>query len=122
MHDQSAPFELIPGPAVVIVGREFIVPPLSLKRFKRAIELLPALEAGDAGVFDAVAELAHLAISRNYPDLTRDALEEMLDAQSVPRVLAAVLEASGLNAAGSLGATPAAAAAVTLVEAQHVVE
>ena len=122
MHDQSAPFELIPGPAVVIVGREFIVPPLSLKRFKRAIQLLPALEAGDAGVFDAVAELAHLALSRNYPDLTRDALEEMLDAQSVPRVLAAVLEASGLNAAEIMGESPAAAAPVTPEETQHVVE
>lgn len=104
--------ELLDGVTVRIGRREFIVPPLNIKSLKRAAKLAPVMEGGGEASFDACVDVIHMAVVRNYPDVTRDDIEEELDAGNLPAVVDAVMEASGfdpkalaqLTAASSAGA------------------
>ena len=54
----------------------------------------------NAGLFeymDAIVEIIHAATSRNYPDVTIDELEGMVDQKSAPLILASIMEQSGVE-------------------------
>ncbi len=90
--------ELIDGVKVTIGRRDFIVPPLNLKAVKRVGQLVPVMMAADGSVesIDAAIEVIHLALKRNYPELTRDELEEELDLANLAPISMVIAEASGL--------------------------
>lgn len=103
--------ELLDGVTVKIGRREFIVPPLNIKSLKRAAKLAPVMEGGGEESFDACVDVIHMAVVRNYPDVTRDELEEELDSTNLPTVVNAVLEASGYDpkaVAQAMAGSPAA--------------
>lgn len=89
--------DLLPGTAVRVGRREYVVPALSLNGLKAVERLLPALEGktveGTTFV-DAVATIVHLAIARNYPDVTREQLEDEIDIANLPALVGAVLGAA----------------------------
>lgn len=90
--------DLIDGVVIRVGRRDFIVPPLNLKSIKRAQTLLPTLESDDLiASFDACVAIIHMAVARNYPDVTVDDLLEELDTKNVKGVVDAVLEASGFG-------------------------
>ncbi len=79
-------------------GEEYVVPPLSLGQVKR---LLPNIEKMQAGTdtldkFSSVVAIAHAALSRNYPELKYEDVEELVDMGNFKTVLDAVMGASGL--------------------------
>lgn len=90
--------ELLDGVTVKIGRRDFIVPPLNLKAVKRIGQLVPVMlrEDGSAESIDAAVEVIHMAVRRNYPDLTREELEEELDLGNLAAVSLQIAEASGL--------------------------
>lgn len=97
--------DLIEGVAVKLGGREYIVPALSLGFIRRNWDLLNSIdELTGIEAIEAVTVIAHAALSRNYPELKRDAVEEMLDARSIPLLMAAIKEASGFVAGEVPGA------------------
>lgn len=103
---------LIEGTIVSIGGTDYTVPPLNFSRAKKVLPLLLAMNAsGDAldeAKLDAGTQLVHLALTRNYPELTIEQVEDMLDMRNFPLIVAAVMGASGIEKGE---ARPAAAAA-----------
>lgn len=104
---EAAP--LLDGVAVQLGRREFIVPPLNLRAVRKVIPLLPVLEgkSGEGSFLDAAVELLALAIQRNYPDITKDEIEELVDLGNLPRLVEAVMAVSGFGPKGK-GEPPAA--------------
>jgi hypothetical protein len=95
------------GVAVTLGGQEWILPALSLGFIRRNGALLEAFSAAASASEAAghMCDIAHAALVRNYPDLTLEQVEEMLDMPSAQRVFVALKEVSGLVSSG--GATPA---------------
>ena len=96
------------GVAVRIGDRDWIVPALSFRQLRR---LQPSFQtlgrigpAMDAAQIDAVVEIAQAALSRNYPEITREQTEEMLDLGNARAVLGAIAGVSGLQPAGEAAA------------------
>lgn len=95
------------GVNVVMGGKEWIVPPLTLKQLRRlsknmatisALGSAPAPTALSDEVIDSVLEVVHSALSRNYPELTLEDLGDMVDMRNMVRVMNAVMGVSGLAA------------------------
>ncbi len=89
------------GLKLVLAGEEFIIPPLTFRQLRTLLPKLGKLQDVDAAFdeeqLDAVADIAHAALSRNYPSLTREELEDHLTFADVPAVITAVLTGSGLS-------------------------
>jgi hypothetical protein len=91
---------MIDGKEVRISGVDYIVPPLNFKQLKALkgdIAILSAGGTSDEEQFDAVVRICHAALSRNYPDITKERLEEMLDLSNFGKIASAVLGSSGFE-------------------------
>ena len=92
---------LIDGVKLTLDGREWIVPPLNFRQLKTLLPKLDDLQSAssgfDAAHLDAVTDLVEAALTRNYPDLTRHRIEEMITIADIPKVIAAVLTGSGFD-------------------------
>lgn len=78
-------------------GTNYIVPPLSLgaiEEFESRIAEFERLPVIDQVRF--VVDLAHRALSRNYPELKRHELAELIDMHNAFQLFAAILQESGL--------------------------
>ena len=87
---------------IILGGRELTVRPLILRQLR---EVLPAFAraAGmtSAGGIDAAIDIVAAALSRDHPELTREAILELEGtARELTRAVGAVAELSGLVAAG----------------------
>ena len=95
---------LIKGVTLNLGGREFVIPPLSMKGLRELAPQWPTLQGmGDVPTgpqIDVVLGVVHTALIRNYPDLTRDELDELLDLGNLAKALMAVMGAS--PAAGNI--------------------
>ena len=91
---------LFDGTKVNLGGRDFILPPLTLKALRQLgpkIGLLGSLSGMPTEEqIDAMIEVAHASISRNYPEITLDELGDLLDLGNLQDVFPAVMAASGL--------------------------
>lgn len=94
---------MIPGVKVSMSGADWTIPPLTLGSLRR---LLPQVQKMTAGTpmseeqIDTLVEVVHAAMTRNYPDLTQERVLDLLDVGNASAVMGAVLNASGLRAAG----------------------
>lgn len=89
---------MIPGIPLVLGGTEFLVPPLSLG----ALELLQDRLSGFTGGMDpasirTVVDAALMAIKRNYPEMTREQILDLLDVANMMDVFSAIMDISGLK-------------------------
>ena len=91
------------APLVTLAGREWFVPVLAIRQARvvvpglmRLMPVLQAMQTGDAAAmaqlseanFDAIVGVVHAALTRAYPDLSR---EEFLDLPaSTPELVAAL--------------------------------
>lgn len=107
MPEEKVRFAGIP---VYMDGREWIVPPLSVGQFKLYGKNLMIPGTVDAENFterlDDVLPVIHLALARNYPDLKKEELENMLDLGTFKEVIEAIANASGAKRISSGGAVP----------------
>jgi hypothetical protein len=94
------------GQPTIIGGREFIVPSLSVKQTR---DLWPIIDGwgGPASSPDKIPEryeggvkIIYAALSRNYPELTLEELEDALSHNQFVSVLSVVLRESGLVPSG----------------------
>ncbi|MFX5061062.1 hypothetical protein ABTC45_17950 [Acinetobacter baumannii] len=93
------------GSTVVVDGQPFVFAPLSLGAVEK---LLPALQSFKPDDVGTVIDVAHKSLKRNYPDITRDDVAEMLFMDQLTEVMEAVMSVSGLkgnddSAAGGSG-------------------
>lgn len=89
------------GVSIKLGNEEYIVPPLSLKSLRLLSEKLNTLQdlsgLPSPEQISVMTECIHHAIRRNYPDLTQEALEDLLDLGNIQKVFPAVMSASGLD-------------------------
>lgn len=96
------------GVAVTVGGRDFTVPPLCLRDVKRFLPIIADL-FGKTPIeqMTVTSEVILAALQRNYPDLTMEELDVLLDPISIQAMMEAIMEASGLKKkAGSLESLP----------------
>ena len=118
---ESAQQSLIPiseqtkyrGVPVYFDGKEWIVPPLSVRQFRDNLALLtkPVGEVNAANAVErmnAFVPAIGLALRRNYPDVTDEYLLDALDLRTFIETLMAVQTASGLKVAKPGEAPPVA--------------
>lgn len=90
------------GELVQLGDREFIVPSLSMKQAK---DLWPEILDMDQGITKVNLpekqskwlDIVTAAISRNYPDVRREELEELVDLRSIRKLMLIVMGNSGLE-------------------------
>lgn len=92
------------GVEVELGGQLFTVPPLSLGQLEEHEDVIATLSQVDgesmfASFYKAIPFM-HAAFSRNYPEMTREQLAELIDFNSFNEVLQAVMNASGLKRVG----------------------
>lgn len=82
------------GETVNIGGTDYVVPPLSLRGL---IQFEPQLKTfGQDGSLAVAVQLIGSALRRNYPELTDDALTDLLDVPTLQKLIAVVLRVSGV--------------------------
>lgn len=90
--------ELLDGVTLRVGRRDYVVPPLNLKGVKRVQALMPQLSnEADPGSIDAAIEILQLAINRNYPDVTREQIEEDVDLGNLWLLVQATLSVAGFG-------------------------
>jgi len=95
---------MIDGPVVVLRGESFVVPPLQLRDLRKympQIEAMAKLKMSET--LDLLRDVIYAALKQNYPDLTPERLDELLDAKNMNDTLTKVLDASGLVVKKTLG-------------------
>lgn len=83
---------MIDGNIISLGGQDYVVPALSFKQVREhrtTIDQLQSANLAAAGSdeFDSIVTIAHAALSRNYPDLPREKLEDLIDARNVGALL-----------------------------------
>ncbi len=92
---------MIPGITVAMGGQDWTVPPLTLGQLRRLMPQVRQLtEIGaemDEAQIGILVEIVTAALERNYPDITAETVENLLDLGNAGAVLSAVLTGSGLK-------------------------
>jgi hypothetical protein len=86
-------------------GRDWLVPPLTLGQLRRLMPKVRQLteigaSMGEAQI-DVLVEIVVAALQRNYPEVTTETVEDLLDLGNAGAVLNAVLTGSGLKTHGN---------------------
>lgn len=93
---------MIPGITIQMGGQDWIVPPLTLGQLRRLMPKVRDMTQIGANMDEAqittLVELVTAALIRNYPEVTEDRVENLLDLGNAAHVLQAVLTGSGLKA------------------------
>lgn len=78
-------------------GSTLIVPPLSLGALEQLHDRMVAFngDVSDKGQIATVIDAALAALRRNYPELTRDQVAELIDLGNFIRVFDAVMDIAG---------------------------
>lgn len=95
---------MISGVSVMMGGREWTIPPLTLGQLRRLMPKVRELseigaEIGETQI-GVLVEIVAAALQRNYPDITTETVENLLDLGNAGPVLNAVLSGSGLKPRG----------------------
>ncbi len=97
-------------------GRRLLVPPLSLgslELLQDRIDEMPTLQITDRRAVATVIDATHAALRRNYPDVTRDEVGELIDIGNMAEVYGCVLDYSGFKRqASEAGNAPAVSAQI----------
>lgn len=97
--------DLIEGEDVSLNGKTYTVPALTLRQIKRLgpkIQTLAGVNplTADEAALDPLLDVAHAALSRNYPDLKREDMEDLVDLRNIMPLITAILNMSGFKRSG----------------------
>jgi hypothetical protein len=89
------------GVRITLGQQEYIVPALTIRQMRELTSELADLKGiGAEPTSDEITSMLRIvlaAISRNYPDMTIDALEDAIDLNSLAVVMQAITGQSGLE-------------------------
>jgi hypothetical protein len=92
---------LIPGVALIMGDQEWTIPPLTLGQLRKLMPKVRQLSEIGAAMGETqialLVEIVAAALQRNYPDITAEMVENLLDLGNAGPVLNAVLTGSGLR-------------------------
>jgi hypothetical protein len=88
----------IKGITFNLAGDDYEIPPLSLGDLERLQDKIAAVKEGsmDVGTVSTILDATHAALRRNYPDVTREQVADMVDVSNMADVFRAVMDVSGL--------------------------
>jgi len=79
-------------------GQDFVVPPLNFRSLQALQARIGTFSGGvDPESISLVVDAAHAALQRNYPDMTKDQVTDLLDLENMLDVMEAVMDVSGLK-------------------------
>ncbi len=91
---------MLDGQKLKLGETEYVVPPLNLKAMRRLLPRISVLKPvglpSDEDLI-TVIEVVHAALVRNYPEITKEVVEEGLDIVNMREALSVVLGQSGLT-------------------------
>lgn len=109
MSFEAAPV-LIPGVEVELGGRKFVVPPLPLGALRQLAKYSDAATSGTGNVssasVDALIGAMHRTLRRNYPQITVEEVEDLLDVPTAIDLFGRLNQLSGLEPSADEGAAP----------------
>lgn len=82
------------GNPLIIDGQALVFAPLSLGAVEK---LLPALQSFQPNDVGTVIDVAHKSLKRNYPDITREDVADLIYMDQLQDVMTAVMSISGLK-------------------------
>ncbi len=90
---------MIDGVTVIIAEKEYVIPPLNFAGTRKYIAASKRLSgiADPEEQMSIMAEMVWLALKRNYPQLSVEDVEDILDFTNVQTIMDAIVEASGLK-------------------------
>lgn len=96
------------GETVTLGRQDYVLPPLSLRQVEKFQPRIDAYLKGAVGGDTAglMIDVVHNALSRNYPQMTRDEVGDLLDLKNLQPVFMALLRQSGWAPAAEGGAEP----------------
>ena len=93
--------QIIDGTTVRMGGADYIVAPLTFKQLRALQEKFETMSSISSVVtlaqMDAIIEIAHAALSRNYPDISIDKVENIIDMGNAAQVISAIIGVSGME-------------------------
>ena len=85
-------------------GTTLVVPPLNLAAIEVLQDRLKTWSGSTApDSIKLVVDATHMALKRNYPDMTREAVAELLDLDTMQECMKAVMKVSGFEARTASG-------------------
>lgn len=102
----------IPGISFDFGAETLLIPPLALGDLELLQERLGRLQAGalDPASVATVLDATHAALRRNYPDITRERVAQLVDLANMGDVIANVMDVAGLRRKELAAGKPAAPA------------
>ncbi|EOR08664.1 hypothetical protein F896_01190 [Acinetobacter genomosp. 15BJ] len=82
------------GQEITIDGKPLMFAPLSLGAIEKLLPALQGFQPSDVGL---VIDVAHKSLKRNYPDITRDDVADLIYMDQLEDVMGAVMSVSGLQ-------------------------
>ncbi|AEV24622.1 hypothetical protein Dsui_0202 [Azospira oryzae PS] len=89
----------VKGIPVDLGGETFVIPPLALGALEQLQERVAKFKGDirDAEQVATVIDAAHAALKRNYPDMPRETVADLIDVGNMAEVFEAVMDVSGLK-------------------------
>lgn len=80
-------------------GRVLVIPPLSLGAMERLQDRLAGMsdDMFDPENIGTVIDTVHAALGRNYPDMTREEVADMIDLENMQEAMTCAMDISGLK-------------------------
>ena len=103
--DENKDVALYEGEPITIRGKEYILPGLSFAQLEdNADDIDKVMNSKNEDMIKMInvaAKIVHLAMSRNYPDLTVKEVKEMLDMRNKEKIIQAIMGGSGFQMAAN---------------------
>lgn len=89
----------VKGIPVQLGGEALVVPPLALGALEQLQDRIANFQGDirDKEQIATVLDAAHAALKRNYPEITRERVAELVDLENMAEVFEAVMDVSGLK-------------------------
>lgn len=90
------------GIALALGGEEYIVPPISLGALEQMQDAIGNFtgDVMDKKQVASVIDATHASLKRNYPDMMREQVADLVDVANMAEVFEAVMDVSGIKRKG----------------------
>lgn len=89
---------MIPGiPMTLGDGKEYVIPPLTLGALEDLQDRIDKVAGVDSASIGTMIDVGLAALKRNYPDITREDVRQLMDLENMEEVFTSALDASGLK-------------------------